>query len=119
MKSFADSNIPKKWLVIEFCKLGFIGKMFKISDLSLFIEFFIAFYKDKPVDWLLSDVISTKVCSPEMDDKACKLSKNKIWIQYPRDLFKHIGSHSSLKGKIWNNKGVKIDEVLTSKYHKN
>ena len=119
MKSFADNNNYKKWLVIEFCKLGFIGKMFKMSDLSLFIEFFITFYKDKPVDWLLSDVISTKVCSPEMDDKACNLAKHKKWIQYPKELFKHIGSHSSLKGKVWNNEGEKIDEVITSKSHKN
>ena len=110
MKSFADSKNPNKWLVIEFCRLGFIGKMFKISDLSLFIEFFITFYKDKPVDWLLSDVISTKVCSPEMDEKSCNLAKNKKQIQYPRELFTHIGSHSSLKGKVWNENDEKIDE---------
>ena len=78
MKSFADSNNPKKWIVIEFSKLGFIGKLFKILDISLFIEFFIAFYNDKPVDWLLSDVISTKVCTPEMDAKACHIAKNGI-----------------------------------------
>ena len=90
MKSFADNNNSKKWLVLGVCKLGFIGKMFKMSDLSLFIEFFITFYKDKLVDWLLSDVISTKVCSPEMDDKACNLAKHKKCFRYPKELFKHI-----------------------------
>ena len=117
MKSFANRHNSKKWLVIEFCKLGFIGKMFKSSNLSMFIQFFITFFKDKPVDWLLSDVISTKVCTPEMDAKACHIAKNEKWIQYPVNLFKHIGVHSSLKGKVWSNKGEKIDEKTASKSH--
>ena len=119
MKSFADSHNSKNWLVIDFCKLGFIGKMFKTSDLSMFIQFFITFFKDKPVDWLLSDVISTKVCTPKMDSKACQVAKDKKWIQYPVSLFKHIGIHSSLKGKMWTHKGDKIDEAIASKSHAN
>ena len=117
MKSFADSYNYKNWIVIEFCKLGFIGKMFKSSNLSMFVQFFITFFKDKPVDWLLSDVISTKVCTPKMDAKACQLAKNKKWIRYPVSLFKHIGVHSSLKGKVWSNKGEKIDESIASNSH--
>ena len=119
MKSFADGHNSKKWLVMEFCKLGFIGKMFKISNLSMFIQFFITFFKDKPVDWLLSDVISTKVCTPKMNAKTCQVAKNEKWIQYPVNLFKHIGVHSSLKGKVWSNNGEKIDETIASKSHTN
>lgn len=29
------------WLVIEFSNLGFIGKLFKTNDLSIFISFFL------------------------------------------------------------------------------
>ena len=119
IKSFADENSSKNWLVIEFCKLGFIGKMFKITDLPIFIHFFIIFFKDKPVDWLLIDVIRTKVCSPEMDEKTCDLATSKKWIQYKGLMFVHIGTHSSLGGKVWSNEGQKMDENKLSKVHQN
>lgn len=41
--------------------------MFKTTDLPNLITFFKMFFNDKPVDWLLEDFISTKVCSPEKD----------------------------------------------------
>ena len=40
-------------LIIDFCALGFIGKMFKTVDLPLISQFILMFYKDKPgAKWL-------------------------------------------------------------------
>lgn len=41
--------------------------MFKCVELPWLVQFFLMFYNDKPVDWLLDHVIFTKVCSPEKD----------------------------------------------------
>ena len=70
--------------MIDFCQLGFIGKMFKAVELPWLVQFFLMFYNDKPgarvvdlniflqsyfviiidilpVDWLLENLIQTKV----------------------------------------------------------
>merc|ERR1712192_262604 len=99
MKSFALEKTAenKSWLVIDFCVLGFIGKMFKTVDLPLISQFLLMFYKDKPVDWLLLDLVRTKMCSPYMDPKQCSQD---VWIRHHPSLFQHIGTHSSLAGKL-------------------
>jgi hypothetical protein len=43
------------------------GKLFKSSDLPLVVEFFLMFYKDKPIDWLLDHLLFVKTCNPEKD----------------------------------------------------
>lgn len=102
MKRFALEKTAKKeqvpWFVLDFCQLGFIGKMFKSADLPWLITFFQMFFNDKPVDWLLSNMIYTKVCSIEKDGKSCKQDMSKLWIHYKPSLFQHIGTTSSLKG---------------------
>jgi alpha-1,3-mannosylglycoprotein beta-1,4-N-acetylglucosaminyltransferase A/B len=69
MLKYAYNKIANNqpWFVIEFCQLGFIGKMFKCVELPWLVEFFIMFYTDKPVDWLLDHVITTKICSLDKD----------------------------------------------------
>lgn len=69
MKNFAlDKTIRKEpWFVLDFCQLGFIGKLFKSAELPWLITFFQMFYNDKPVDWLLEHLIYTKVCNWEKD----------------------------------------------------
>lgn len=69
MKNFALDQIGKKvgWFVLDFCTLGFIGKLFKSAELPWLIQFFQMFYNDKPVDWLLDHLITTKVCNFEKD----------------------------------------------------
>ena len=64
MKNFALEKMASKkpWFVIDFCQLGFIGKMFSTSSLPILIQFLLSFYNDKPGDWLLHDIIQTKVC---------------------------------------------------------
>ena len=50
MKKFGLSRIAEKkpWFVIDFCQLGFIGKMFKSVELPWLVNFFLMFYNDKP-----------------------------------------------------------------------
>ena len=102
MQSFMTKQTLENpdWIILDFCSLGFIGKMFKSADLSKLILFFAMFYNDKPVDWLLDNFIETKMCRIDADTKLCKKQKNQIWIPYKPSLFQHVGTHSSLKGKI-------------------
>lgn len=82
----------------EFSQLGFIGKLFKISDLHLLTDSIFMFFKEKPVDWILSDLLNSLFCSPE---KSCTKQINNVhrFIRKPA-LFQHVGKHSSLKNKV-------------------
>ncbi|KAL7287252.1 hypothetical protein TKK_0018381 [Trichogramma kaykai] len=121
MKSFALQTISLKenWLVLDFCQLGFIGKLFKSVDLPWLVQFFIMFYNDKPVDWLLDNLISTKVCSMDMDPKRCKIAKAELWIHYKPSLFQHVGTHSSLKGKVQKLKDKQFGKISLFYSHYN
>ncbi|XP_030836273.1 alpha-1,3-mannosyl-glycoprotein 4-beta-N-acetylglucosaminyltransferase A [Strongylocentrotus purpuratus] len=100
MKNFAMQQSTKDWLLLEFSSLGFIGKLFKSSDLNLVVEFFLMFHMEKPIDWLLDHILYVKVCNPEKDPKHCGRQKAGFRIRYKPSLFQHIGLHSSLKGKL-------------------
>ena len=99
MKNFALEKIAvkKSFFVVDFCQLGFRGKMFHSSDLPLLIQFFLMFYNDQPVDWLLESIKKNKACKLDQDAKKCKKEKDELWIHYKLLLFQHIGTHSSLK----------------------
>jgi len=71
-----------EWEILQFSTLGFIGFMFHKKDLLSIAEFFEDKYYLKPVDWLIYDW---------SDDYT-----------YSCSLFQHIGTHSSLDGKIQN-----------------
>ncbi len=43
----------RQWVVLEFSELGFIGKLFKSSDLDRLAQYLITFYDEQPVDWLI------------------------------------------------------------------
>ena len=63
------------------------------------VSFFLTFYKEKPVDWLLDHILWVKVCNPEKDAKHCNAQKQRLKIRFKPSLFQHIGKLSSLKGK--------------------
>ena len=48
------------WFIINFSGLGFIGKLFKNTSLPFIIQFFLAFYNEKPCDWLLTGMVIIK-----------------------------------------------------------
>ncbi|XP_044753769.1 alpha-1,3-mannosyl-glycoprotein 4-beta-N-acetylglucosaminyltransferase B [Coccinella septempunctata] len=121
MKEFALTKIARKepWFVLDFCRLGFIGKMFKSAELPWLIQFFQMFYNDKPVDWLLYSLIYTKLCNIDKSHDYCKRDKAKLWIHYKPSLFQHIGTHSSLKGKVQKLKDRQFGKVPLFFPHKN
>lgn len=121
MKKFAIEKTARKepWFVLDFCQLGFIGKMFKSAELPWLVQFFQMFYNDKPVDWLLDHLISTKTCNWEKNNDFCKKDKAKVWLHYKPSLFQHIGTHSSLKGKVQKLKDKQFGKVALFFPHSN
>ncbi|XP_076262886.1 alpha-1,3-mannosyl-glycoprotein 4-beta-N-acetylglucosaminyltransferase a [Rhynchophorus ferrugineus] len=121
MKNFALDKTAKKepWFVLDFCQLGFIGKMFKSAELPWLISFFQMFYNDKPVDWLLDHLLYTKICNYEKNNDICKKEKAKLWIHYKPSLFQHVGTHSSLKGKMQRLKDKQFGKVALFFPHSN
>jgi len=97
--TFALQQEANEWFMLEFSSLGFIGKLFKSSDVLKMVSFFLTFYKEKPVDWLLDHILWVKVCNPEKDAKHCNAQKQRLKIRFKPSLFQHIGKLSSLKGK--------------------
>ncbi|XP_074038777.1 alpha-1,3-mannosyl-glycoprotein 4-beta-N-acetylglucosaminyltransferase a [Leptinotarsa decemlineata] len=120
MKKFAIEKIARQepWFVLDFCQLGFIGKMFKSAELPWLIQFFQMFFNDKPVDWLLDHLITTKICNWNKKDN-CKADKAKVWIHFKPSLFQHIGTHSSLKGKVQKLKDKQFGKVALFFPHSN
>ncbi|NXS25490.1 MGT4B acetylglucosaminyltransferase, partial [Mystacornis crossleyi] len=96
-----------------------VGKMFKSLDLSLIVEFILMFYKDKPIDWLLDHILWVKVCNPEKDAKHCDRQKANLRIRFKPSLFQHVGTHSSLAGKIQKLKDKDFGKQALRKEHVN
>ena len=53
-----------------------LGKLFKCAELPWLIQFFLMFHNDKPVDWLLDHLVSTKVCSLDKDSVSLRFNNN-------------------------------------------
>ncbi|KAK3597450.1 hypothetical protein CHS0354_041863 [Potamilus streckersoni] len=119
MKTYADQQRVYEWILLEFSTLGFIGKLFKSSDLPIVVEFFLMFYKDKPIDWLLDHLLWVKVCSPEKDDKHCVRMKAEAKKRFRPSLFQHVGMQSSLKGKIQKLKDKDFGKQAIHRAHVN
>ncbi|XP_060783260.1 alpha-1,3-mannosyl-glycoprotein 4-beta-N-acetylglucosaminyltransferase B-like [Neoarius graeffei] len=109
----------EQWLFMEFSQLGFIGKLFRASDLPTIVDFFLMFHKDKPIDWLLDHILWVKVCNPEKDSKHCNNEKAKLKRTFKPSLFQHVGVHSSLPGKIQNLKDKDFGKQVLYKAHHN
>jgi alpha-1,3-mannosylglycoprotein beta-1,4-N-acetylglucosaminyltransferase A/B len=102
MLSYALKQTTTKpdWFLLDFCQLGFIGKMFKSRDLSAFSLMFFIFQHDKPIDWILNEFARMKYCRQDKDAKDCRKQLSTKWLFSRPSLFQHIGTHSSLKGKV-------------------
>ncbi|NXF85370.1 MGT4B acetylglucosaminyltransferase, partial [Eubucco bourcierii] len=118
IKTFAFEQ-SQEWMILEFSQLGFIGKLFKSKELPLIVEFFLMFYKDKPVDWLIDHLLWVKVCNPEKDANHCEKEKAKLRIRAKPSLFQHVGTHSSLPGKIQNLKDKDFGINVLHRAHNN
>ena len=76
-----QNRIHSDWAVLEFSELGFIGKLFRSSDLQHLAEFMMMFYVEQPVDWLF---------------RYFKLAMNQqlTYLRKPT-VFQHFGTKSS------------------------
>ncbi|KAM9511639.1 alpha-1,3-mannosyl-glycoprotein 4-beta-N-acetylglucosaminyltransferase B-like isoform 2-T2 [Salvelinus alpinus] len=119
MKTYVRKLATDDWMFLEFSQLGFIGKMFRARDLPMIAEFFLMFYKDKPIDWLLDHILWVKACNPEKDAKDCNLQKGLLKLRYKPSLFQHVGLHSSLPGKVQKLKDKDFGKVPLFTAHTN
>lgn len=117
--AYKQIALKRRWLLLDFCQLGFIGKLFKCVDLSKFVAFFLIFYNEKPVDWLLDNMMITMACRSDRDQKDCKKRIENVWIHYKPSLFQHVGTHSSLKGKVQKLKDRHFGKVALHVGHSN
>ncbi|CAG5104738.1 Oidioi.mRNA.OKI2018_I69.chr1.g1495.t1.cds [Oikopleura dioica] len=94
----------RDWFSLEFSPLGFIGKMFNKESLQALTQYSKLFFDVKPIDWIYWSYIRMKVCSPEWDKDRCERELRKIVIPCSSriPLLRHIGSISSLDGKVQN-----------------
>ena len=67
------NNAAIPWVFLDFCPLGFIGKLFVSSELSDFIQYLSVFYNDWPCDWLLATYTRTRACPFTMKVNRCYL----------------------------------------------
>merc|ERR1719150_2763282 len=107
MKSYTLKKYENKlqasgvdWTFIEFCPLGFIGKLFVSTEIPDFIQYISLFYNDWPCDWLLATYTRTRACPLNMSSKDCIELAKTYQPYYSPPLFNHIGKYSSLEGKI-------------------
>uniref|UniRef100_A0A915CFM3 Major facilitator superfamily (MFS) profile domain-containing protein n=1 Tax=Parascaris univalens TaxID=6257 RepID=A0A915CFM3_PARUN len=96
----AQRPIESQWFMLEFSTLGFIGKLFRSSDLPLLAQFIALFHREKPVDWLLDLLFVNRYCHPEKSPKQCSEITKQYRVRSRPSLFQHVGVHSSLAGKL-------------------
>ncbi len=66
IKNYVSHNekIKKKWLLINFSELGFIGKLFRNYDLPVLINIFLSFASFRPIDLLPGFIFEILTCHP-------------------------------------------------------
>ena len=87
MKSFIRINSHKKWSVLEFGSIGFIGMAYRGEHLESLAKFVRFFYWIMPVDWLFR----------YYNDIYLYQSTKRFAIK--PSIFKHVGKFSSLAGQ--------------------
>ena len=86
IKSFIGHNLSKTWLFLRFSGMGFIGVLFRSSDLPKVAEFLLVLFDESPGDLLINDL---KRIKGQLKDYRSRPS-----------LFQHLGLVSSLANKI-------------------
>ncbi|KAM3869795.1 alpha-1,3-mannosyl-glycoprotein 4-beta-N-acetylglucosaminyltransferase C-like [Diretmus argenteus] len=84
LKKVITSREGSYWVMLEFSKLGYIGKLYHSRDLPRLAHFLLMFYQEMPCDWLLIHFRG--------------LLAQKDVICFKPSLFQHMGYYSSYKG---------------------
>ncbi|XP_074750098.1 alpha-1,6-mannosyl-glycoprotein 4-beta-N-acetylglucosaminyltransferase isoform X3 [Strix uralensis] len=80
------SQEGSNWATLEFSKLGYIGKLYRSSDLPRLAHFLLLFYQEMPCDWLL---VHFRLLLTQKDV-----------IRFKPSLFQHMGLYSSFQGTV-------------------
>ncbi|XP_075631820.1 alpha-1,6-mannosyl-glycoprotein 4-beta-N-acetylglucosaminyltransferase-like isoform X2 [Balearica regulorum gibbericeps] len=80
------SREGSNWATLEFSKLGYIGKLYRSSDLPRLARFLLLFYQEMPCDWLL---VHFRLLLTQKDI-----------IRFKPSLFQHMGLYSSFQGTV-------------------
>ncbi|NXX23160.1 MGT4C acetylglucosaminyltransferase, partial [Podargus strigoides] len=80
------SQEGSNWATLEFSKLGYIGKLYRSSDLPRLARFLLLFYQEMPCDWLL---VHFRLLLTQKDV-----------IRFRPSLFQHMGLYSSFQGTV-------------------
>ncbi|CAJ0591501.1 unnamed protein product [Cylicocyclus nassatus] len=88
------------WFVMSFTSMGFIGKLFSVDNLKYVTYAIALYYRFKPVDWILEDVLRSRYCSLDKSFKDCVQMISSHAINSGASQFQHVGKVSSLSGKV-------------------
>jgi alpha-1,3-mannosylglycoprotein beta-1,4-N-acetylglucosaminyltransferase A/B len=110
LSEFVAEQTDDEWLMVESSMLGFIGKLFRSSDLPLIVNFVVMLHRYKPVDWILEHVFYVMYCHPHKPPRACDEEKSRRIRRLLPPIFQHKGIRSSLEGKVQNWKEMDFTE---------
>lgn len=79
-------NTSNSWFMLEFSRLGFIGKLFKSADIDWVANFLLKYYETRPGDLLLGKMLA--------------VAGQNTPIHADFSLFQHNGKFSSLENKM-------------------
>ena len=114
IQSYVNSHSNSSWLYVHFSQLGFIGKLFRSTNLTPFIEYMLLFYYRQPVDWLLANFHRDLLCFQSQLEHECQTAIATTAPFFTPSLFQHIGTTSSLKGKIQDLMDVGYDKYISN-----
>ena len=102
VQNFIRKNSAIPWVVLEFSRMGFIGKLFSSDVLPRFSTYLLSMFNVLPCDLLLTNFRT--------------LHNQASPIFHRKGLFQHIGKISSLRGKIspWTDTAFKDPVDLSS-----
>ncbi|KAH8405981.1 hypothetical protein KR215_001371 [Drosophila sulfurigaster] len=100
IKSALANPFQPSWIVLDFCEVGFIGKLFKATELPYLITYLQLYYNDMNALDVLTHLIEAKMCRQVKKDKLqCQHLKTKLWQRFNSNLFYHI-ENISLEDKL-------------------
>lgn len=93
-------NMQRKWIVLSFSQLGFIGKLLHTDELRPFLTYAQLFSANQPIDWLLSSYVKLRCCRWDgFRGKKCMEDYASQFIIADQTQFQHKGIKSSLRNK--------------------
>ncbi len=90
-----------EWIMLEFCGLGAIGKLFRSSLLPRLVLFTLQLHAFQPNDWIFPMFLFAQKCWLGLDYGGCHSRALSAHVRRHRpSLFQHVGRDSSLRGAV-------------------